>query len=153
MSSESPDPSAEHQSPARVAVGDQFAKRVRFDAESISAFAKTTGDLNPLHHDPDYAAGTRFGGIIASGSHVSALLMGMAAGYFADKGLNVGLDFTFRFQAPVRAGDEIELRWRVSSSMPKLSLKGDIVTLEGEAVRPDGIVAVVSGAHALLFHS
>jgi len=34
--------------------------------------------------------------------------------------------------------------------MHKLSLKGDIVTLEGEAVRSDGIVAVAATAHVLL---
>jgi acyl dehydratase len=74
------------------------------------------------------------------------------AGHFADKGTNVGLDFSFRFQAPVRVDDMITMRWTVTASMPKLSLKGDIITLEGEAVRSDGIVAIASAAHALLFH-
>lgn len=138
---------------ASVAVGETFAKLVRFDAASIAAFARSTGDSNPLHHDPAYAAKTRFGGIIASGSHVSALLIGMVAGHFSDRGLNVGLDFSFKFQAPVRVDDTVEMRWRVTHSMPKLSLKGDILTLEGEAIRSDGIVAVVATAHALLFHS
>ena len=136
----------------RVAVGDRFEKSVHFDAPGIAAFARATGDSNPLHHDPAYAATTRFGGIIASGSHVSALLMGMAAGHFADKGLNVGLDFTFRFQAPVRVDDDVLMRWTITESMPKLSLKGDIVTLEGEAIRSDGIVAVSCTGHALLLN-
>jgi acyl dehydratase len=137
---------------AAIAVGDMFTRQVRFDASSITQFARSTGDANPLHHDADYAANTRFGGIIASGSHVSALLMGTVAGHFADKGTNVGLDFSFRFQAPVRVDDLITMRWRVTATMPKMSLKGDIITLEGEAVRSDGIVAVTSTAHALLFH-
>ena len=136
-----------------IGVGDTFAKEVRFDAASIASFALSTGDANPLHHDAAYAAGTRFGGIIASGSHVSALLMGMVAGHFADKGTNVGLDFSFRFQAPVRVDDTILMRWTVTETMPKLSLKGDIITLEGAAVRSDGIIAVASTAHALLFHA
>ena len=131
-------------------VGDSFDKQVTFDAATISAFALSTGDTNPLHHDAAYAAKTRFGGIIASGSHVTALMMGMVAGYFADKGINVGLDFSFRFQAPVRAGDRITFRWTITSRMPKLSLKGDIVTLEGEAIRENGVVAVSSTGHALL---
>jgi acyl dehydratase len=147
-----PEEPAPESRPTPIAVGDVFSRQVRFDAASISAFALSTGDTNPLHHDPAFAASTRFGGIIASGSHVSALLMGMCAGHFADKGTNVGLDFTFRFQAPVRIDDTVTLRWRVSATSPKLSLKGDIVTLEGEAVRSDGIVAVISTAHALLFH-
>ncbi len=136
-----------------MTVGDTFSKHVRFDGVSISSFALLTGDTNPLHHDAVYAANTRFGGIIASGSHVTALLTGMVAGHFADKGVNVGLDFSFRFQAPVRLDDLILMRWTMTGRMPKMSLRGDIVTLEGEAVRPDGIVAVSATAHVLLVGS
>jgi acyl dehydratase len=130
--------------------GEKFSKEVYFDSDNISVFAKSAGDTNPLHHDPEFAANSRFGGIIASGSHVTALMMGMVADYFTDKGTNVGLDFSFRFQAPVRAGDTIVMRWTITESMPKLSLRGDIITLEGEAVRENGIIAVSSTAHALL---
>jgi len=135
---------------AVMTVGDTFSKQVRFDGNSISSFALLTGDTNPLHHDAAYAAKTRFRGIIASGAHVTALLSGMVAGHFADKGVNVGLDFSFRFQAPVRLDDMVNMRWTMTGRMPKLSLKGDIVTLEGEAVRSDGIVAVSATAHVLL---
>jgi acyl dehydratase len=133
-----------------LTIGDSFAKQVRFDANSISSFALLTGDTNPLHHDVVYAERSRFGGIIASGSHVTALLTGMVSGHFADKGVNVALDFSFRFQAPVRVDDMILLRWTMTGRMPKMSLKGDIVTLDGEAVRSDGIVAVSATAHVLL---
>jgi acyl dehydratase len=138
---------------AAMTVGDTFSKQIRFDGNSISSFALLTGDTNPLHHDAAYAAKTRFGGIIASGAHVTALLTGMVAGHFAEKGLNVGLDFSFRFQAPVRLDDLVNMRWTMTGRMPKLSLKGDIVTLEGEAVRSDGIVAVSATAHVLLLET
>jgi len=136
-----------------MTVGDTFSKQVRFDGHSISSFALLTGDTNPLHHDPVYAAGTRFGGIIASGAHVNALLTGMVSGHFADKGLNVGLDFSFRFQAPIRLDDLVNMRWTMTGQMPKLSLRGDVITLEGEAIRSDGIVAVSATAHVLLLSS
>jgi 3-hydroxybutyryl-CoA dehydratase len=136
-----------------MTVGDTFSKQVRFDGQSISSFALLTGDTNPMHHDPAYAAGTRFGGIIASGAHINALLTGMVAGHFTDKGLNVGLDFSFRFQAPIRLDDLVTMRWTMTGRMPKLSLRGDVITLEGEAVRSDGIVAVSASAHVLLLSS
>ena len=63
------------------------------------------------------------------------------------------LDFSFRFQAPVRLDDLVNLRWTMTGRMPKLSLKGDIITLEGEAVRSDGIVAVSATGHVLLLNS
>ncbi len=133
-----------------LTIGDSFSKQVRFDASSIASFALLTGDTNPLHHDAIYAERSRFGGIIASGSHVTALLTGMVSGHFADKGMNVALDFTFRFQAPVRLDDVVQMRWTMTGRMPKMSLRGDIVTLDGEAVRSDGIVAVSATAHVLL---
>jgi acyl dehydratase len=133
-----------------LTIGDSFAKHVRFDARSIATFALLTGDANPLHHDAIYAERSRFGGIIASGSHVTALLTGMVSGHFADKGMNVALDFTFRFEAPVRLDDLVQMRWTMTGRMPKMSLKGDIVTLDGEAVRSDGIIAVSATAHVLL---
>lgn len=131
--------------------GYSFTKEVHFDAASIAAFATLTGDTNPLHHDPVYATTTQFGGIIASGSHVTALMLGMVAGDAADHGFNVGLDFSFRFQAAVRAGDTILFRWTLTDRTPKPSLKGDIVTMQGEAIRPDGVVAVSSTGHAVFF--
>ena len=138
------------QVPAGLTVGDNFFKQVRFDATSIASFALLAGDTNPLHHDPEFAKSTRFGGIIASGSHVTSLMSGMVAGHFANKGLNVGLDFSFRFEAPVRVDDTVLIRWTLTNRMPKLSLKGDILTLEGQAIRSDGIVAVSASAHVLL---
>jgi acyl dehydratase len=133
-------------------IGDAVSKEVHFDAAGISAFARTTGDMNPLHHDPAAASRSRFGGIIASGSHVSALLLGMLAGWFADEDENVGLDYSVRFRAPVRAGDTVELRWRLTAIEPKPSLNGDIVRAEGEAVRGDGTIAVSATATAAVFH-
>jgi acyl dehydratase len=130
--------------------GEKFSKEILFDPAGIATFAKASGDMNPLHHDAEFAATSRFGGLIASGSHVTALMMGMVSDYFADKGTNVGLDFSFRFQAPIRANDLVTIRWTITESMPKLSLRGDIITLEGEAVRENGIIAVSSTAHALL---
>ncbi len=35
--------------------------------EAIDAYARLSGDLNPLHVDPDYTARTSFGGTIAHG--------------------------------------------------------------------------------------
>jgi acyl dehydratase len=134
-----------------IFVGETFSRTLALDAAAISAFAQSTGDTNPLHHDAAFAAATRFGGIIASGSHVSALLLGMLAGHFAGKGTNVGLDFSVRFRAAVPVDQSITMRWTVTERTAKASLKGDIVTLEGEIVLSDGTLAVTGTAHAAIF--
>jgi acyl dehydratase len=134
---------------AGIEVGEAFSREAHFDAANIAAFATSCGDTNPLHHDPDYAAASRFGGIIACGPHVTSLLMAMTAAHFAPRGPGVGLGFSFRLRSAVRAGETVVMRWRVVAVTPKASLGGTVIALEGEAVRPDGTVAVTATGEAL----
>ena len=60
-------------------VGERFCRDVTFDPNIIHSFAATAGDHNPLHHDATFARRSRIGGVIASGAHYGALLMGMVA--------------------------------------------------------------------------
>jgi acyl dehydratase len=130
-------------------VGETFSKEVLFDAAGIAEFARLCGDTNPLHHNATYAAGSRFGGIIASGPQVTSLLMAMIAAFFAPRGPGVGLGFNFRLRSAVRAGETVTMRWRVTAVRPKRSLGGHVISLEGEAVRPDGAVAVAATGEVL----
>jgi len=88
---------------------DRFSKTLRLSELEISTFASASGDANPLHHDQEYASNSRYGGIVASGPHTSALLMGFAASYFSDIGPMLGIEFTFFFKAPVLADDSLTL--------------------------------------------
>ncbi len=130
-------------------VGETFSKEVQFDAPGIAEFATLCGDTNPLHHDAAYAAASRFGGIIASGPQVTSLLMAMVAAFLASRGPGVGLGFNFRLRSAVRAGETVTLRWRVTAVKEKRSLGGHVISLEGEAVRPDGAVAVAATGEVL----
>ncbi len=134
---------------ATIEVGETYSREVHFDAAGIAAFAASCGDTNPLHHDPAYAATTRFGGIIACGPHVTSLLMALTAAHFAPRGPGVGLGFTFRLRSAVHAGETVTMRWRVTAVTPKASLGGRLVQLEGEVVRPDGTVAVTATGETL----
>jgi hypothetical protein len=46
---------------------ERFSAVLSLDPGSISAFARAVGDMNPLHHNADFAAATRFGWLTASG--------------------------------------------------------------------------------------
>ena len=135
---------------ARATVGEQFARRVTFDARSIREFATASGDFNPLHHDEAFASRSAFGGLIASGTHVSALLMGLTATHFSQRFAPLGLEFTLRFVRAVRAGTTLELRWTLVGLTPKASLRGDLAKLEGRARDDAGVVHVESDALLLL---
>lgn len=85
----------------------EFARRERtVTMEDIRTFASMTGDTNPVHLDEAYAAGTRFGGVIAHGliavSHLGAVLGTELPGIGA-----VYLGHELKFLAPVRPGDTI----------------------------------------------
>jgi acyl dehydratase len=78
-------------------------------------------------------------------------MLGLVGMYFADKGLNAGLEFTFRFQAPVRANEKILLGWRVSEITRKESLRANVIRLQGEAARHDGSIAILASGAVALF--
>jgi 3-hydroxybutyryl-CoA dehydratase len=133
-----------------ASVGETFGQRVTFDAGSIRAFASMSGDFNPLHHDEAVARRSAFGGLIASGTHVSALMMGLTATHFARSCAPLGLEFTLRFVRAILAGTTLELRWTLTGLTPKASLRGDLAALGGQASDDAGLVYVEGRALLLL---
>ena len=135
-------------------VGETFTKRVRFSDDEIRAFARTVDDRNPLHHDLAAAKAQGYRGLIASGTQLGSVFMALTASHFATPGANgkprsgVGMGFEIRFRAPVYAGDDIHLRWTVTSVERKESLNGWITRLEGECRA--GETLLMSGSGTLL---
>jgi acyl dehydratase len=73
---------------------------------NIDAYADASGDHNPLHVDPEFAAQTRFGGTIAHGMLVLAYLSEMMTMTCGEKWLSSGR-LKVRFRAPARPGDVV----------------------------------------------
>lgn len=72
----------------------------------IMAFASDY-DPQPMHTDPERAAQSRFGGVIASGWHVVAMAMRVfikGGGYGGTPAVGLGVD-ELRWRKPVRPGD------------------------------------------------
>jgi len=128
-----------------IDIGETFSRTVTLEAAAIHEFALAAGDLNPLHHDEAYAKTTRFGGIIASGTHYVSLLMGLVATHFTAKTASAGLEFNLQLKKPVRAGDTITLSWTVVEITPKASLNGHIVTLNGTITTQDAVALTCVG--------
>jgi 3-hydroxybutyryl-CoA dehydratase len=108
----------------------------------VSAFAGSAGDTNPVHHDLEFAASTRYKRPIASGTHTSALLLGLTASHFSKGGAMVGLEFWLKFRRPVYADEKIVLEWLVVKVTPNQKLKGDVVELRGRIKGQDGRTAL-----------
>ena len=135
--------------PCIFELGESFRRELSFDADSIRHFATMCGDTNPLHHDEAYARGTRFGGLIASGGHYSALMMGAVAEYLTSRGGSVGLEFSFAFKKAVPAGSRLMLTWTITEVTPKESLGGYLLRLEGVLSDSDGALHVRATCKAL----
>ena len=135
---------------SRATVGERFTETVHLTAESIRAFADSIGDSNPLHHDEVLAARSRFGRLIASGTHSASLLMALTASHFSRHAQPLGLEFKLHFHRAVCEGDTLALAWTVTRVQWKSSLGGDLVWLDGEARNQRGEVALAATATLLV---
>jgi len=133
-------------------VGERFSRTVTFDPHSIPAFAAMVGDHNPLHHDPAFAGRSRFGGVIASGAHYGALLMGLVATELTrdPDTTAAGLEFSFKFRKAVRAGQTLTLEWTIETKTPAPKLGGEFIHLKGHMIDGAGIVYVTAAATCLV---
>jgi acyl dehydratase len=133
------------------AVGYAFERRITWTHGDIATFADLAGDVNPLHHDPAFAQASRFGGVIASGSHTVAVLLAMCGAQATAERPGVGLEFAFRLLGPARPNEEMLFRWEVVSSEPSAKPRGTLVKLRGSITGPGERPIVAATATTLYF--
>ncbi len=92
-------------------IGTQFSYKRTFSQAEFTAFGQLSGDNNPIHIDPEFAAKTRFGRTVAHGMMLYSTLRGLLATHFPDwQQKNQEL----MFPAPTFAGDEMEIAVEVT---------------------------------------
>ena len=128
-------------------IGEEATLTKLVNDDDIKAFAEISGDDNPVHMNDEYAKGTMFGGRIAHGILVAGLISAVLGTMLPGPGA-IYLSQQLRFLAPVRPGDEVTARARVSEWDP---VKGR-VTLSTDVRNQDG-VAVISGEARLVMSS
>jgi acyl dehydratase len=77
-----------------------------FGPREVEAYASITGDRNPLHFDPAFAAATRFGGLVVHGGLTAGLFNALIAQELPGPG-SVFLHQEWDYPAPVRLGDTV----------------------------------------------
>ena len=75
--------------------------------ETIDAYAALTGDFNPLHVDPEYAAATPFGGVIAHGPIALQAVFAAVATWLGADAVPTGILIEAAYRAPVRIDDTV----------------------------------------------
>jgi acyl dehydratase len=124
-----------------VKVGDSFADSVTVTETHLVLGSGMFGDFNPLHVDEEFAKKSLFGGRILHGPFTAALVSAPVGNFFAGTAIAY-LEHSCRFVAPVRAGDTIATRWRVTGKIDKPKHKGGIFELKGEATNQRNELAV-----------
>ncbi len=117
-------------------VGQKARRTATLTAEHVRLYSQITGDLNPLHIDPAFAAATRFKKLIVQGGLTSGLLNAIVAMDLPGPG-TVFLETTWRFTNPVFIGDtitgEVEIL-EVHPTKPVSRIGVRIVRSDGETV-------------------
>lgn len=131
---------------AATGVGARLPVLVRdVDQAKIDAYARATGDFNPIHVDPDYARSGPFGRTIAHGlmtlAFVAEMLNRWSGGAFDEAG-----EIDIAFVGPVFAGDVVEVSGVVEETVKRdgldclrialLVMAGERRILAGHAIQP-----------------
>lgn len=74
--------------------------------ENVNTYAKASGDHNPLHLDPEFAASTHFGRVVAHGMLVLGYISEMMAQAFGLYWLETG-QLKIQFRSPVYPGNRV----------------------------------------------
>ena len=95
-----------------IQLGDQASYTRTVEERDIQLFAAVSGDINPLHLDPVYAASTRFGERIAHGMLSGAFVSACLAIELLGPG-TIYLSQTLNFRLPVKIGDTVTVTLEV----------------------------------------
>lgn len=87
-------------------VGTRATRTQTFTADDVEAFARLSGDRNPLHFDPAFAGRTRLGRLVVQGGLTTGMFNALVAMELPGAG-SVFLHQEWDYPAPVFIGDQV----------------------------------------------
>lgn len=103
-----------------------------FTQGEFDRFAVLSGDNNPIHVDPDFAAQTRFGRTVAHGMLLYSTLSGFLGTQFPGPG-TIQIEQEMTFCSPIFVGEQVKFEIQVTHTYPDSGL----IDLKTCAVRPN----------------
>ena len=111
-----------------------------FTQAEFDAFARLSGDDNPIHVDPKFSARTRFGRTVAHGMLLYSVLCGVISRHFPGA---TQLSQQLKFPAPTYANEPMTIKVQI------LAQEAKQVRLLTEMRNPEGM-ATVTGETVIL---
>jgi acyl dehydratase len=120
----------------QITVGDRAEMALGVSADLVTAFVTLSGDRNPIHRDPGFAATTTFREPIAPGMLTAALIAAVIGSQLPGPGC-VYLSQSLKFLRPVKLGDTITARVEVVETVRdrnRVRLRTECANTAGEVV-------------------
>ena len=122
--------------PLGLTVGQRARRTKTVTARDVDLYADITGDRNPLHFDPEFAARTRFGRLVAQGGITAGMLNALVAMDLPGPG-TVFMSQSLRYLAPTYLGDTLTAEVEVLAlkpDKPVCQIKTTITNQDGTVV-------------------
>lgn len=133
-----------------IQIGQTAAYTREVTERDIQLFAAASGDVNPLHLDPEFAAGTPFGERIAHGMLTGAFISAALAMTLPGPG-TIYVGQTLRFRLPVKIGDTVTVTLEVTEKHDRrrfVTLDCTATNQQGKTVAT-GVAEVIAPAEKL----
>jgi len=127
-----------------IKVGETASLTKKFSESDVRTFADISGDHNPIHIDPEFAASTRFERPIVHGMLTAGMISAVLGMQLPGPGC-IYLKQELNFRAPVYFGDTITAKVIVI----KTREDKPIITLETSCTNQDG-TTVIDGEAILM---
>jgi 3-hydroxybutyryl-CoA dehydratase len=133
-----PPPAREHptgRTLAQLAVGDEASMSRTISQADVDAFARISGDANPVHIDRRYADASFFEGRIAHGVLTAGLISAVIGMRLPGPG-TIYLSQSLRWRKPVRPGDRLTATVTVKEIVAEKNrvVLDTVVSRDGEPV-------------------
>jgi len=128
----------------KIEIGDkrQYAKTLT--REDVVLFAKTSGDINPVHLDEAYAKTTEFGECIGHGMWSGALISAAIATTLPGPG-SIYRSQSIKFLKPVKIGDTLTVLLEVLEKKDRIRL----VTIDCQVLNQQGVKVATGTAEVI----
>lgn len=127
-----------------VTIGARASRTKTFSEADVLGFAQVSGDVNPVHLDETYAAGTVFGRRIVHGMLTASVISAALANDLPGEG-TIYLNQTLTFKKPVFIGDSITAQLEVTD----FNERRRIATIRTTCINQNGDVVLVGEAVVL----